>query len=86
MNVSTQLLDCNALTICTYNLASKCEIYLWDSNYWFCYYGNKVIHNSCNMAIRDLPDMYALSPWASDPQASGIHIRQIPHGHVTTIT
>ena len=34
-----------------------------------------------HMAIHDLPDMYALSPWA---QASGIHIRQIPHGHVTT--
>ena len=33
------------------------------------------------MAIRDLPDMYALSP-----RALGIHIRQIPHGHVTTIT
>ena len=27
--------------------------------------------------------MYALSPRA---QASGIHIRQIPHTHVTTIT
>ena len=40
-----------------------------------------MIHNSCNMAIRDLPDMYTLIP-----RASGIHIRQIPHGHVTTIT
>ena len=38
------------------------------------------------MAIHDLPDMYALSPRACSPQASGIHIRQIPHGHVTTIT
>ena len=38
------------------------------------------------MAIRDLPDMYVLSPWACGPRASGIHIRQIPHGHVTTIT
>ena len=33
------------------------------------------------MAIRGLPDMYALSP-----RASGIHIGQIPQGHVTTIT
>ena len=33
------------------------------------------------MYIRDLPDMYALSP-----RASGIHIRQILHAHVTTIT
>ena len=33
------------------------------------------------MCSRDLPDTYALSPWAS-----GIHIRQIPRAHVTTIT
>ena len=38
------------------------------------------------LAICDLPDMYALSPRACGPQALGIHIRQIPHGHVTTIT
>ena len=25
-------------------------------------HGNKVMHNTCNMAICDLPDMYALSP------------------------
>ena len=75
-----------ALAICTYNLANKCDIYLWDSYYWSCYYGNKVIHNTCNMAIRDLPDMYTLIPRACGPWASGIHIRQIPHGHVTTIT
>ena len=45
-----------------------------------------MIHSTCNMAIRDLPDMYTLSPRACGPQALGIHIRQIPHGHVTTIT
>ena len=38
------------------------------------------------MAICDLPDMYALSPWACGPWALGIHIRKIPHGHVRTIT
>ena len=38
------------------------------------------------MAIHDLPDMYALSPRSYSPWASGIHIRQIPHAHVTTIT
>ena len=38
------------------------------------------------MGARDLPDMYALSPRACSPRASGIHIRQIPHAHVTTIT
>ena len=40
-----------------------------------------MLHITCNMCTRDLPDMYALSP-----QASGIHIRQIPRVHVTTIT
>ena len=33
------------------------------------------------MCIHDLLDMYALSP-----RASGMHIRQIPDAHVTTIT
>jgi len=46
----------------------------------------EVLHISCNMCTRDLPDMYALSPWACGPRALGIHIRQIPHAHVTTIT
>ena len=41
----------------------------------------KVIHITCNIGARDSPDMYALSP-----QALGIHIRQIPRAHVTTIT
>jgi len=46
----------------------------------------EVLHISCNMCTHDLPDMYALSPRACDPQALSIHIRQIPHAHVTTIT
>ena len=33
------------------------------------------------MGIRELPDMYPLSP-----QALWIHIKQIPHPHVTVIT
>ena len=41
----------------------------------------KVLHSSCNMCISDLPNMNALIPWAL-----GIHLRQIPHAHVTTIT
>ena len=47
-----------------------------------------MIHITCNMdtGSRDLPDMYALSPWACGPRASGIHIRQIPPAHVTTYT
>ena len=36
--------------------------------------------NGCNMAMRDLPDMYARSP-----RAEGIHIGQIINGHVTSI-
>ena len=39
----------------------------------------EVIHITCNMGSRDLPDIYALGP-----RASGIHIRQIPPAHVTT--
>ena len=45
-----------------------------------------MLHITCNMCTRDLPDMYALSPRACGPQALGIHIRQIPRAHVTTIT
>ena len=38
------------------------------------------------MCSHDLPDMYALSPRACGPWALGIHIRQVPRAHVTTIT
>ena len=37
------------------------------------------------MAMKDLPDMYARGPRARSPRASGIHIRQITNGHVTSI-
>ena len=37
------------------------------------------------MAMGDLPDMYARGPRAAGPRDEGMHIRQIPHGHVTTI-
>jgi len=46
----------------------------------------EVLYISCNICTRDLPDMYALSPQACGPRALGIHIRQIPCAHVTTIT
>ena len=46
----------------------------------------EVLHITCNMGSHDLPDMYALSPRAYGPRALGIHIRQIPRAHVTTIT
>ena len=45
-----------------------------------------MIHITCNMGAHDLPDMYALSPWACGSQALGIHTRQILCAHVTTIT
>ena len=38
------------------------------------------ICDGCNMAMGDLPDMYALSP-----RAEGVHIRQITNSHVTSI-
>ena len=40
----------------------------------------RALGRALRIHIRDLPDMYAQSP-----RAEGIHIRQIPHGHVTTI-
>ena len=48
----------------------------------------KVLHNTCNMCISDLPDMNALIPPGCNPWALqlGIHIRQIPHAHVAAIT
>ena len=47
-----------------------------------------VTYISYNMSTCDLPDMYALSTQACDPQALGIHmhISQITLAHVTTIT
>ena len=45
-----------------------------------------MLHISCNIGTRDLPDMYALSPRAYGPRALGIHIRQITRAYVTTIT
>ena len=40
-----------------------------------------MMHITCNMCSRYLPDMYVRSP-----RALGIHIKQIPRAHVTTIT
>ena len=40
---------------------------------------------AANMAMKDLPDMYAQSPRAAGLRAEGIHIRQITNGHVTSI-
>ena len=44
----------------------------------------KVIHITCNMGAGDLADLYAQHPRATGLRADGIHIRQIPHVHVTT--
>ena len=85
MNVSTQLLDHKALAICTYNLVNKCDNHLWDKNYLCCYYGNKVIHNTCNMAIHDLPDMYALELQACISGKSLMAMLQLLHVLVFTV-
>ena len=37
------------------------------------------------MGTHALPDMYALSPRACGPRASGIHIRQSTRAHVITL-
>ena len=55
---------------------------MWD---WLFYRVPEVIQSTCNMATRDLSDLYALSPQACGPQALGIQIRQIPRAHVTTM-
>ena len=44
-----------------------------------------MLHISCNVGTRDLPDMYSLSPWDCGPWALGIHIRQITSAHVTVV-
>ena len=43
------------------------------------------VYSSCNMAMRDLSDMYTQNPRAVGQRAEGIHIRQITNGHVTSI-
>ena len=45
----------------------------------------QVVHNSCNMGTRGLPDIYTLSPRACGPRALGVYIGQTTHAHVTTI-
>ena len=45
----------------------------------------QVVHNSCNMGTRGLPDIYTLSPRACGPHALGVYIRQATRAHVTTI-
>ena len=45
----------------------------------------QVVHNSCHMGTRGLPDIYTLSPRACGPRALGVYIRQTTRAHVTTI-
>ena len=45
----------------------------------------KVLHNNCNFCTLDLTDMYALALRPEAP-CSCIHISQITHAHVTTLT
>ena len=45
----------------------------------------QVVHNSCNMGTRGLPDIYTLSPRACSPCALGLYIRQATRAHVTAM-
>ena len=47
----------------------------------------QVVHNSCNMCTRGLPDIYSntLSPQACGPRSLDVYIRQTTRAHVTTI-
>ena len=56
---------------------------IWCLRGFPCY--KQVVHNSCNMGTRGLPDIYTLSPRACGPRALGVYIRQTTHAHVTTI-
>ena len=67
MNVSTQLLDYNTLTFCTYNPQTGVTITCDIQPTGVVTMAMEVLHNTCNMCICDLPNMYAWSP-----QASGI--------------
>ena len=49
---------------------------VWCLCGFLCY--KQVVHNSCSMNTRGLPDIYNLSPWAL-----GIYIRQTTCAHVT---
>ena len=90
MNLSSQLLDYNALLTCTYvritpqtSLTITCDIQPTG----IATMAIKVLHNTCNMSFCDFPDMYSLNTLVYSPRAlEYIRIRQMPHVHVTTIT
>ena len=44
----------------------------------------EILHSSCKIGTRDLPELYACGPWAA-PWTLGIHFRQITCAYVTTI-
>ena len=67
MNISIELLDCNALVICTYNYITpqtSVTITCGIQPTGVITMAMKVLHNTCNMCICDLPDMDALNPQA----------------------
>ena len=65
--VSTHLLNYIALAICTYNHTNKCNNYVVVAFNLLVLLlmTTEVLHNTCNMCIRDLPDTNALIPWFS---------------------
>ena len=44
-----------------------------------------ILQNTCNMGMRDLPDMYAQSLRGTGLRDEGIHFRQIMNAHVTSV-
>ena len=59
MNVSTQLLDYNALAVCSYNPTNKCvTITCGIQPTGVVTMAMEVLHNICNMGIKDLPDTH----------------------------
>ena len=46
---------------------------------------NLVVHNSCNMGIHDLPDIYTLSHWDCGSEYSDAYIRQTILTRITAI-
>ena len=49
-----------------------------------CMYMRIILCNSCNMGMKDLPDMYAQSPRTAGPRVEDI-IKQMTSANITTV-
>ena len=64
MNVSIEFLEYNALAICAYNPQTSVTISCSIQPTSVITMAMTVLHHTCNMFVRDLPDMNALIPWS----------------------